>query len=298
MNKLKNNLSRFIIFLVLSYLVVPLIFSFVTKTSKVIYNFFSFPAYTLITIILFVVFTREKYYKKIYKADQKRMIIYSFLAICSFFVYYLIKYSDYAISNFHIILIAYTLFYILGIIFIALALFGENIFQDNYLNLTIFVLITYFFYVITEVLMWLWNFLAFLVVNIVYFILKLFYTDVGLTLIGDPVLRLKDFSVIIGAPCSGIESISMYLGLFILLIVYERKNLILKNTIIFFILGFIGVYLMNVLRLVLLTIIGTKYPQFALGSFHSQAGWILFSGLILLMIFYGYDKIIKKVNKD
>ena len=111
---------------------------------------------------------------------------------------------------------------------------------------------------------------------------------------GDPSLGFQDFNVLIGEACSGVESLSMFLGLSLLFLVYEHKNLIWKRTLIVFFAGIVGTFFLNIIRVTTLIMIGAKYPELALGLFHSQAGWILFSSFMLLLIYITYGWIKKK----
>ncbi|MEM4398030.1 MAG: archaeosortase/exosortase family protein, partial [Candidatus Woesearchaeota archaeon] len=70
----------------------------------------------------------------------------------------------------------------------------------------------------------------------------------------------------------------------------DRKRLKIIQTIIAFILGLIGMFLTNMIRILLLFIIGAYVSaDFALGMFHNNIGWILF-----IIYFYLFFKIIRK----
>ncbi|MBU1876208.1 MAG: archaeosortase/exosortase family protein [Nanoarchaeota archaeon] len=242
-------------------------------------------------VILFAIFNRNTLlsYNNIPPITQR--IFSVLMSFSSFFLYYYFRFSlAYTNKNFPWLFVVSGFFYLLGVVGIALAIFGFRLFQKTYNSLLIFSFITFFFYIITQILWQLWDFLAFNVARIVYLFLSLFSSTTVLKLgQGDPTLGLSGFSVIIGPPCSGIESLSMFIGLFVLLIVYEQDNLNWKRTGIVFILGLMGTYLINIFRVATLLLIGTRYPDFALGIFHSQAGWILFSGFILLLLYFGYQ---------
>jgi hypothetical protein len=104
-----------------------------------------------------------------------------------------------------------------------------------------------------------------------------------------PYIALGNFAVMIGPACSGIESLFMFVGLFILLVVYEQKRLDFRKSAFVFFLGLIGTYILNIIRVTLLMVIGQKHPDFALGMFHSNAAWILFSVYVLVLMFCCYD---------
>ena len=127
------------------------------------------------------------------------------------------------------------------------------------------------------------------------FLLSIFSSSASLNLsLSNPTLALGNFSVIIGSPCSGIESMSMFMGLFLLLIVYDQNQLNFRRAGIIFVLGLIGSYLLNIIRVSAVMFVGTKNSNFALGLFHSQVGWIFFSIFILFLTYFGYDWMKKK----
>lgn len=107
---------------------------------------------------------------------------------------------------------------------------------------------------------------------------------------GVPILQINNFAISIGSPCSGIDSMLLFVLFFGSLFALDHRRLDTKMCIFFFILGFIGVYFVNVLRLLLLIIIGVHLsPELAVGLFHTNAGWLFF-----LLYFFLYFVIIKR----
>ena len=285
-------LARAVLFLVLSYGIIPLILSFLTKgySAKIEYNFFSFSAYVLMMLILFVIFNRKKILRYSVVPNIRVISVNVLLSIFFFWGYYYLRFRmDYGLESYLFWTILSGVSYILGMFFLAVAIFGWKLFVNTYPTLILFSLITYFFYILTQILNQFWTSLA---IGVTYFSNKIISLFVSGTFMeigkGDPVLGVDNFQVIIGPACSGIESLSMFLGLFLLLMVYEQNNLNYKRAGIVFVLGLIGTYFLNVLRIVLILLIGRKYPIFALGLFHSQAGWILFSLFMLVLLYFGY----------
>lgn len=134
-----------------------------------------------------------------------------------------------------------------------------------------------------------WELFSGVVAWILYWTLSLFYPIVYH--IGDtPILSIGDFAVSIGAPCSGIDSMLLFVAFFAALFALDYKRIRKGRYILFFILGFIGVYIVNILRLFLLMLAGIHIsPRFAVGMFHTNAGWVLF-----LLYFLGYFWLIRK----
>jgi exosortase/archaeosortase family protein len=276
-----------VLFISLVYLVIPFIFDKISNSVPYEINFFSFAPYTLILIVLYGIFNREKLAKYELKLPFKIRFLYAFSALISFYLFFVIKYNS--SFNFTKLMILSGVFYLLGIIFIAFSIFGIDLFRKTFSSIIIFSSVTAIFYTITHLLWQFWDILAVYVAKLVYFILTLFSDSAVINLSNkDPILGLNNFEVIIGSPCSGIDSLSMYLGLFLLLFVYEMDKLNLKRTGIVFIIGLIGTYFLNIFRVASLILIGTKYPDFALGMFHSQAGWIFFSFFLLVLLYFGY----------
>jgi exosortase E/protease (VPEID-CTERM system) len=100
------------------------------------------------------------------------------------------------------------------------------------------------------------------------------------------VLGTSQFQVVIAPVCSGFEGIalvSIALGLFLILF---RNELRFPHVLVIVPIGIAIVWCFNVLRIVSLIMIGAHIsPAIALSGFHSQAGWIGFSLVTLLVAF-------------
>jgi exosortase E/protease (VPEID-CTERM system) len=92
----------------------------------------------------------------------------------------------------------------------------------------------------------------------------------------------SSFAVTIASECSGYEGIGLiwvFLGVYLWLF---RHSFRFPRVLLLFPLGTVVVWLANVLRLVLLVVLGTRVsPEMALGGFHSQAGWLAFLAVSL-----------------
>jgi exosortase/archaeosortase family protein len=94
---------------------------------------------------------------------------------------------------------------------------------------------------------------------------------------GTPVIQIGSFAASIAAPCSGIDSLFLFVAFFAALYALDHKRIRTIPYAIAFIGGAIGVFFVNVVRLVLLVIVGVHIsPKFAVGMFHTNAGWLLF----------------------
>lgn len=130
-----------------------------------------------------------------------------------------------------------------------------------------------------------WFFFSELISLILYSSLDKFYNVIYYFSKGAPVIQINDFAVSIGSPCSGIDSMLLFVAFSASLFALDHKQLNKKVSILFFIIGFVGVYFVNVLRLLMLILVGVHIsPDLAVGLFHTNAGWIFF--LIYFFIYY------------
>jgi exosortase/archaeosortase family protein len=118
-------------------------------------------------------------------------------------------------------------------------------------------------------------------------VLGLFYkTTLTYSQSGRPIIQAADFSVAIDSPCSGIDSLFLFTAFFAGIYALDRHRIQKGRFVIWFVAGLIGVYIVNALRLFLLIIAGIHIsPDFAVGLFHTHAGWLLF---VIYFIFYYY----------
>lgn len=91
-----------------------------------------------------------------------------------------------------------------------------------------------------------------------------------------PVIGVKDFYIRIFESCSGIESLGVFSLLFLALVAFNAKGINMAAVPFLFLAGVAGTLSMNVLRIVLLVLIGAFIsPDLAVNAFHTNAGWVL-----------------------
>jgi len=96
---------------------------------------------------------------------------------------------------------------------------------------------------------------------------------------------LNNFRVIIGQPCSGIDSMLLFISLYLIIAIMDWKRINKKMAILLFFIGAVGMYLTNILRIFILFLVGIYIsPKFAVGLFHTNIGWILF--IIFFFIYW------------
>lgn len=131
-----------------------------------------------------------------------------------------------------------------------------------------------------------WKLLGDATVVLVDRILRLIYaetvSDSSTMTIGTP-----DFAVDVVATCSGYQGIgliSVFLSVYLWLF---RERLRFPRALLLLPLGICAIWLANVLRIVLLIIVGASgWPEIAHGGFHSQAGWLAFNAVALGFVAY------------
>jgi exosortase/archaeosortase family protein len=121
--------------------------------------------------------------------------------------------------------------------------------------------------------------------NALFKVLSLFYPAI-MTFEGNtPIVGTNAFAIAIGSPCSGIDSMFLFTAFCAGLFALDHKRLKKGVFALSFVIGFVGVYAVNILRLFLLVLAGIYIsPEFSVGLFHTNAGWVLF--IIYFLLYY------------
>jgi exosortase/archaeosortase family protein len=258
-----------------------------------------------LAILFFTLYYKDKIAGIKHPKQKTRITIsYIFLGFLAVGFYYFLRYlaNIFSISE-GTYLYMFLIISILSLV-IAFALFCIGIFSFAYLKsfymafrkpLLITALLAVIAYNLLMFFQNLWPFFAYYISIILY---KLFspifptYMELNQT----PLLDVNGFVVSIGAPCSGIESLFLFAAFSIGIFALDYKRIKKPLFIIFSIIGIIGVYFVNVLRLFLLILTGIYIsPDFAVGLFHTNVGWILFV-LYFLVYYYLITKFIYKTR--
>jgi exosortase/archaeosortase family protein len=88
------------------------------------------------------------------------------------------------------------------------------------------------------------------------------------------------FSLEIGAACSGVQAMALFTGVLALFMWSERPGA--RRFALWSAIGIAGVYVANLLRIVMLFLVGYQWGSEAVIRAHAQAGWIFFVGWALL----------------
>jgi exosortase/archaeosortase family protein len=242
----------------------------------------------LIIFLGFVLLNWKRFvHLKIRKINPKEVVLFSIGVILSMFFYYLVRFFVHNHLEFST---KYIWFFIpLLYIFIFtygfslfLAVFGYqflvNIYKNFKKQIIPFGLAAILLYLLLIFMQSLWPYFSGGVAGILYYLFGLFYDNVSLVSNpAGPLLSVNSFAATIGAPCSGIDSFLMFAGLYALIFLLDYRKLNKPRAILAFFIGLIGTYCFNILRIFLLFLTGIYIsPQFAVGLFHQNIGWILF----------------------
>jgi len=256
--------------------------------------------------ILFGLYYKERISKLDHpKPEWLKSIMLLVSAELTIAVYYLIRALDNAFSissGLQLYLIQLSLLISLGLAFLLflLAVFSweylKSFFKEFKKEIIIFAIIAVVLYNALMTFQKQWLFFSSGVTIILSIILSLFFpVTTAMNASGGPILRAADFGVSIGPPCSGIDSMLLFFAFFAALFALDRKIVRKGLYVLFFIIGLMGVYIINVLRLFLLMLAGIYIsPRFAVGLFHTNAGWVLFVLYFLLYYWFIRKFIYKK----
>ena len=96
------------------------------------------------------------------------------------------------------------------------------------------------------------------------------------------VLGTRRFRVSIAPSCSGLEGVGLILAFLGIYLWLFRRELRFPAALVLLPVGAVSIWLLNVLRIVVLIVIGSSgWREIALGGFHSQAGWLTFNAVAL-----------------
>lgn len=259
-------------------------------------------------IVVFMVLT----YKKIFLIkDYKPKISQLWFAIAAIFfliIHYWFKFLINRNTEFFLevpifwaIIKIYIQLLFAGSLFIAI--FGKE-FVEYIINtfrkqIIITSIVTIIFFILMILVQNLWTYFSSMVTEILYHIFSLFFDNVtykpyvtSFTMEegGGPLLGINNFRAIVGKSCSGIDSFLLFTSLYALIFTLDYKKLKKPLAIGLFFVGIIGMFFTNILRILVLFIVGAYYdPKFAIGMFHTNAGWILF-----ILYFFIYWQIVSK----
>ncbi|MBT7903013.1 archaeosortase/exosortase family protein [Candidatus Woesearchaeota archaeon] len=300
MNLSKYNFFRinYFIFFTSVFMLLPLLFSFLANIFELVigFNIILHRLHILffVLLVLFFILNEEELMKLKPKTDLFQLIVFSVSSLILFFLFFVLRYFIHPKSNYDF---AWTIFYVssvlygLGTITFFCAIFGLNYFKKvffKYKKTFISLILLIVIYVaIKEFLNLNWVYFSSLVANLTAGMLNLVYGNIATVVPYEQGMGLvaKGFLAGISKDCSGIESSSLFLFLFLVVLLYDDK--LKKDWKLFtaFGLALIGDFVLTSFRIFLLTIVAIEIDrQFAINLFHNNIGWILF--VVYFLVFY------------
>jgi exosortase/archaeosortase family protein len=305
----KEGLRRFIIRCLLFLLIITIIplltYKLVLATTPPT-QFLPFSLVTLgqaalFSIIAFFIISREKLKKlKKHPFIVKESIIFFILSMCSVIAFFVLRtyvYHNYSksLQNSTLIILGMTLSILFWIGFLIIAIFNTNTIKEFKIKIKKEIIISFILFICSYLVFTgiqrLWKYLSKIVATSVTTLLSIISSNVTLQIVpnGSPHASINGFNVTIGQPCSGVDSMLLFIGLYSIIVAYDWKILNKKKLFILFIPGLIGIFLFNILRVFLLMLFGAYVsPAFAIGLFHSNIGWILFIIYSLIFWYFAY----------
>jgi len=309
LEKVKEKFSPgFFQFIALGILFVVIIFiekQFFPSSSELVqFNTFgrSSVVLPLLMMLIFFAWTKDRLFKvKKFAFRYKQAILFGLLHLAALFGFIALKnfiiYDEpIALEHFNLIVVLRYILPALVVIFLALALFSRTFIKQFIWPLLGSAVLGWLFFQLSLYFKRFWEFFSDMVGQAVYWLLKLVGQDPTITdSVHGPIITFPEFSLRIEAPCSGIESISLFIFLFALIVIIDRKKLIPWRAALMFFVGVVGVFLVNILRIFILFLIAIYIDlEFAVHTFHTNAGWILFIMYFGLYWFFVYGFINKK----
>jgi len=253
----------------------------------------------MLKVIVFVGILASLYYRKtIEKINhvpfEKNQIIALFYGLLSICTYYLVRYMSNMdlIGNFLTVVLTIIIL-TLAAIYLAISVYNIKYLIKLQSKLKRSILILpgiLILYVALEFFQSKWLFFSKYISVTLFHILRNFYqvylfqSDLG------PQMWINGFAVLIGPPCSGIDSLFLFFAFFLGLFALDHKKIKTIKYLVALVIGLAGVILVNILRLLLLLLVGVHgSPELAVGLFHTNAGWVLF-----VLYFICYYVIIRK----
>jgi len=293
---LKQLLLRTAIFLALSYLLIPIIIDKISSYTGLQllgrFNYMPMVFFSFAFLFIFVLFNRASLKEiKEYKQDMLQSAVFVFLTASLLFVYFVIAYIPKSIGfpmNYDGIVLT-NIVYFSAIITLGIAVFNISFIKKYFRSLAALFIIFSIFFASILLIRQSWMFFSSMITRITFFLISLTFPNSRMSVgNGDPTLAIGDFTVIIGSPCSGIDSLSMFSSLFLLICIYDWSMINKKKAAFLFLIGMAGSFIVSILRIYLLMVVGAYYPKFSMGLFHSNAGWILFVIYFLGFFYFTY----------
>ena len=241
------------------------------------------------------------------KAKWWEPVFFGAFSLLAFSWYFAIRYllsGNFILENFGAVVIASYAAYLIGSAALWAAAFGVEFtvsFARRFSReLAIALVAAAFFMEFSLVLQEGWKLFSDSLTTLVYWMLAATAPGamVALSKCCAPLVGAGDFRVLIGAPCSGIDSISLFTMLFLGILAYDWNGIDKKRALLAFVPGLAGTWLMDVVRIYSLVMLGAFVsPDLAVGLFHENAGWIFFAVFCTAFWYFAYPFVAASMAK-
>lgn len=295
MQKLSKGLKEFLIkssvFVVLFIVIQLITMNLVSKTTLPgnfkLFAMDDLAEAFLFMLVVFIGLNKEKILKiKSYSVGNITRVVSLVIILIGFIGYFkykafLLSNLDLTASNVYLFTLIEYLILIIILFYLLTLVFGFNFlkdfFKENKKGLILVLIGTPLVYYLIQLFQNLWKPISGFVGKSVSFILNLFGTSSLYYVNNLPIIKFNDFAVGIAKTCSGIDSVLLFTGLYLGILAWDWKLLNKNKAISMYFVGVLGAFLLNILRIVLLVLIGTYISKdFALNTFHTNASSILF----------------------
>jgi len=191
--------------------------------------------------------------------------------------------------------------YYYGQLFLAFVLLFLSVFNWNFvkkfkLEFSLITLIL-FLYLFSQILVEkMWSYFSYAITYSLSYILPLFtkYTYVDIETFN---VRMLDFNVYIGPPCTGIYSMMAFIFLFLmtLILVAKYKRIDVFKSFFALIAALFFIFLLNIFRVVIIVVTGAFYSQeLAINFFHEYLSAVFLLSLFLLYLYKIFPRLLLK----
>ena len=227
------------------------------------------------------------------RIDWKKLLLFTGIGYACIIAYYglFVIIRQYAISSSLLIICIGLQFLLLGgySLFIVIGCFGKTylmtVYTKTYPQAWFFVTGTVFITAILAVFQTFWPFFSYTITLLLVSVFSHLFPTAAFFGDAAPLLDVNGFAVSIGAPCSGIESLFLFVAFSLGIYAFDHRRLRKVPFLVVSLIGVVGIYFVNVLRIFLLILTGIYVsPAFAVGMFHTNVGWLLF--VIYFLCYY------------
>lgn len=289
----KKYFKRLTVFFVLYTLLVMFhvrFLSFLYENSFEIFNKHSFLIlYPMLLIFNYLQWSRIKTYKwESFKFRE--FLFFLFFSI----VFFLLPPQKIVLLNVDPNIASLVPFYS-GVSLMFAAIFGRKFIKKFGTELLIIAYILFAYIIAKMLIIYSWSYLVYGILALFNYIFPLI-SDNYLVALSTYNVRLENFSVNVGPTCAGIYSMVTFSLLYISSVTLLNRGsskLNIRKTTLFFAIGLLGVYLLNILRVLIIVLVGAYISKtLAIKFFHEYLGAIFLIGVFLIYLYFVIPKLV------